>query len=229
MTFPRFKMRERRDPLATTATTATLSGANAEQRANVATVAIVAGVPPRTAFFPQLRTRLEIDLDAFGERAAILEFDGGLPRLEAENKAARELGQASAETLYRAAIALWRGEIEAAPETKLHGLEKLRPVSLRFLDSNWVLKALAAGWCAVSLFGAHEGGAPRERIDAWGLLPMLAWGVHKSSIRLIERDFCLLRTIGGAELRQPRMRANFDQAVAWWQHPAIQGDKHERD
>jgi hypothetical protein len=42
---------------------------------------------------PQAReAEREPDLDAFEERAAILEFDGGFSRDEAERRAARELG-----------------------------------------------------------------------------------------------------------------------------------------
>ena len=228
MSFPRFKTREISTPLATTAATAALPGANAEQKANVATVAIVAGASPENAFFATPDACAEIDLFAFHERAAIREHDGGMPRLDAENEVAREMGQETANALYCAAISSWRAEIETAPETEFNGFGKLRPVSLRFLDSGWSMKALTSGWCEVSLFGVHEGGAPRERIDGWGLVPMLAWGVHRCSIRAIERDFCILRSTGGAELMQSRMRANFDQAVVWWAHPAIQGDQNAR-
>ena len=84
------------------------------------------------------------------------------------------------------------------------------------------MKALAAGWDEVALFGVHGGEAPRERLDRWGVLPFLSWGTHTYSIVGFERDFCLLRTSGGSELRQQRHRANFDAAVVWWLHLAIQ-------
>jgi hypothetical protein len=157
-----------------------------------------------------------------------MEYDGNMPRLDAENAAAKEMGYETAGALYRAVIEAWCSEVTAAPRSEIHGFDKLRDASLRFLASDWALTALAAGWDDLGLFAVHEGTAPRERLDAWGVLPFFTWGVHKYSIVRFERDFCLLRTSGGSELRQPRMRSNFDQALVWWAHPAIQGDKNAR-
>ncbi|MFZ1107781.1 MAG: hypothetical protein WAN43_05480 [Rhodomicrobium sp.] len=180
----------------------------------------VANVAVATAWSPE-NSCPPIDLSAFHERAAIMECDGGLSRFEAENAAAIELGFETAQALYRAIIDAWLAEVAAAPETKLHGFDRLKDESLRFLVSDWALKALAAGWDDLGLFAVHENAAPRERLDAWGLATLLSWGVLKSSIVRFERDFCLLRTSGGSELRQSRMRANFDAALVWWAHPLL--------
>jgi hypothetical protein len=120
-----------------------------------------------------------------------------------------------------APLASWRAFILAAPTTAARGFDKLAAVSLRFLDSEWASKAVASLWDAVSLFGIHGGPAPRERLDAWGLLPLLAWGTHRYSIFGFDAHACLLRTSNGATLRQQRHRANFDAALAWWLHPTL--------
>jgi hypothetical protein len=167
------------------------------------------------------RRSSDIDLAAFHERAAIMEYDGGMPRGEADQAAAREMCFATPEALYRAAIEAWRLEIAAAPQTGIPGFDKLAAVSLRFLGGDWAPKALAADWDETALFAVHEGKAPQERHDAWGLIPVLAWGIHRCTIETFGRDACLLRTQHDATLRQPRTRANFDEALPWWRHPGI--------
>jgi hypothetical protein len=147
--------------------------------------------------------------------------DGGLPRAEAEEAAAREMGFDTAEAFYRAAIEVWRSEIAATPSTGIHDFDKLAAESLRFLGGDWAVKLLAAGWDETALFAVQEGQAPKERTDAWGLIPVLAWGVHRCTIETFSRDVCLLRTQRDATLRQPRTRANFDEALPWWRHPGI--------
>jgi hypothetical protein len=203
MSFPRFEFQEVEPPLATLATKPI------KNPSSVATVAVVAETPR------------EIDLSAFAERAAIMEYDGSLPRAEAEQAAARELGFDTTQTLYRASIEAWGSAIVAAPKTGNPDLDKLAAVSLRFLASDWATKALVADWDETALFAIHEGQSPKERIDAWGLVPLLAWGVHRCTIESFSRNSCELRTQRGATLRQPRMWANFDEAVPWWRHPGI--------
>ena len=78
-----------------------------------------------------------------------MEYDGGMSRLDAEDAAAREMGFDTASALYSDVIASWRSEVIAAPETKLHGFDKLKAVSLRFLASEWASKALEAGWYGI--------------------------------------------------------------------------------
>lgn len=117
-------------------------------------------------------------------------------------------------------IAEWRAAIVSVATDQVH-IAKLKTFSLRFLDSHDATAAVASGWDAVSLFGVHRGPAPQERLDAWGLIPAQAWGVLRCSIGHFHCDACLLRTPRGATLRQPRLRANFDVAVAWWMHQSI--------
>jgi hypothetical protein len=201
-----------------TATSATFATKETNKTRTVAAAATVAvaeagGAPPVSA--------KPVDLAAFHERAAIMEHDGGLTHMEAEKAAAREMGFATAEALYSAAIKAWRSEIAVTPQTGIRDFDRLAAVSLRFLVSDWAMKALAADWDETALFGIHEGEPPKERIDAWGLVPFLAWGIHRCTIEGFSRDACALRTWRGATLRQPRTRANFDEAVPFWRHPGI--------
>ena len=147
-----------------------------------------------------------------------MEHDGGITRAEAEETAARELGFDTADALYRAAVEGWRLAIMATPPTGNRDLDKLAAVSLNFLGGGWALKVLGAGWDEVSLFGIHEGNAPRERLDAWGMMSFVAWGTRGYTIEACGRDFCVLRTSSGSTLRLPRMRSNFDAAVPFWRH-----------
>ena len=119
-----------------------------------------------------------------------------------------------------AVIAEWRTAI-ASVKSDRPEIEKLKTASLRFLDGPDAAAAVDNGWDAISLFGMHEGNAPKERIDAWGLVLFLAWGVHRCTVETIDQKVCALRTRSGAVQSQPRFRANFDEAVPWWQHPGI--------
>ena len=76
-----------------------------------------------------------------------------------------------------------------------------------------------------SLFGVHAGPAPKERGDAHGLVPSLAFSVLGYTILGLDRHAAALRTRQGSTLHQPPMRANFDQALVWWQHPAELGSR----
>lgn len=121
-------------------------------------------------------------------------------------------------TLPEDIISQWRSEIEQV-RPHIPEFERLRSVSLRFLASLDALIAVENEWDAVSLFGIHEGNAPKERIDCWGLVLFMAWGVHGCTVETIGQKVCALRTRSGAVQTQPRLKANFDQAVPWWRHP----------
>jgi hypothetical protein len=117
-------------------------------------------------------------------------------------------------------IAEWRAAIEGVT-SELPDIMKLKEVSLRFLDGPEAGTAIENGWDAVSLFGMHTGEAPKVRIDCWGLVIFLAWGVHRCTFEAFDQKVCAIRTRAGAVLQQPRYRANFDQARPWWEHPAL--------
>ena len=117
-------------------------------------------------------------------------------------------------------IVEWRAAVEQATPVTPAG-HKLKETSSLFLDSEDATAAIENGWDAVSLFGLHKGSALKERIDAWGLVLFLAWGVHGCRVESVNEKVCALRTRTGVAQRQPRDRANFDQAIPWWRHPAI--------
>jgi hypothetical protein len=119
-----------------------------------------------------------------------------------------------------AILAEWRAAIVHVKPDQPE-IEKLKTTSLRFLDSPDAVTAVNNGWDAVSLFGMHESDAPKERIDCWGLVLFLAWGVHRCTVETVDQKVCALRTRSGAVQTLRRARANFDQAIPWWQHPGI--------
>jgi|SRR5208337_1771592 len=127
-------------------------------------------------------------------------------------------------------VADWRAEVALVKPNRPE-IDKLKAVTLRFLDSPDAIAAVENGWDAVSLFGMHEGDCPKERIDCWGLVLFLAWGVHRCTVETVDQKVCALRTRSGAVQTLRRGRANFDEAVPWWQHPgitnAIDGDSDE--
>jgi hypothetical protein len=114
----------------------------------------------------------------------------------------------------------WRAAIEAV-YCDLPDFVKLKRESLRFLASPDAIAAVENAWDAVSLFGIHEGGSPKERIDCWGLVLFMAWGVDGCTVETIGQKVCALRTRSGAVQTQPRLKANFHEALVWWRHPGI--------
>ena len=119
-----------------------------------------------------------------------------------------------------AVVAKWRAAIEQV-EPAAAEWQKVKGASLDFLASHDAVVAIENGWDAVSLFGVHKGAAPKARIDCWGLILFVALGVHGCTIETIGEKVCALRTRTGAVQSMPRSRANFDQAVPWWKHPAV--------
>jgi hypothetical protein len=120
-------------------------------------------------------------------------------------------------------VSEWQSAVEqVTPQTP--EITKLKEVSLRFLASPDALAAVENGWDAVSLFGMHEGNAPKERVGEWGLVIFLAWGVHGCTVETVDQKVCALRTRSGAVQTLRRNRANFDQSVPWWQHPGVISD-----
>lgn len=143
---------------ATPAIVATVEGQAAETVAGIATVA------GRDAEFE----RSAADPDAFAERAAIAEFDGGLSHDAAERLAANAQGFAAPADLHAAAVARWAFELErtAAGNNGAAG-RRCIAAALRFIRDGWAEKALALGWTKLELVGADPR-APWERLDRLG-------------------------------------------------------------
>jgi hypothetical protein len=145
----------------------------------LATVATVATDAPSPANLSQL-SRLSQgpageepifapDLDAFAERAAIAEHDGGLTRPAAERLAAREQGFADPAALRAAAVECWGVALDglAAHETSPRGRACIRNAQ-RFVASSWAAQAAALGWSEVEMFGLCPAApwAHRDRMGA---------------------------------------------------------------
>jgi hypothetical protein len=175
----------------------------------------------------------------FEERASILEFDAGLDRDGANRAAAQELGFASPRALFRARLSAWRGAIDTfkpywlcgshAEQAPVSNAFDLKSASLDFLNGEHALEAVRLGWDEVQLFGVHEGAAPVERLDALGLVSVLAWSTLGLELRELGPGGALLKSRAGAGLCHPRFRANHNEAVPFWQHPIFQceGPAHE--
>jgi hypothetical protein len=94
-------------------------------------------------------------ITGFEERAACLEFEGGMSRAEANHAAAKEFGFKNPRELFTAVINSWRKNIEAAflpapasdAEQKIFGAyDALKNSSLEFLDGEFVRQAVSCGW-----------------------------------------------------------------------------------
>ncbi|MEM6742959.1 MAG: hypothetical protein AAF676_04360 [Pseudomonadota bacterium] len=108
------------------------------------------------------------DLDAFEERAAIREHDGGEAREDAERGAAAELGFEDPAALFSAAADHWRRALDALArrETSPCGRRHIA-AALRFVAQGWAEQAAALGWTELELFGVAPK-APWAREDRMG-------------------------------------------------------------
>jgi hypothetical protein len=109
------------------------------------------------------------DPDAFEERSAIIEYDGGLPRQEAETLAAQEQGYDNADSLHGESVRRWAAEIERLaklPAVSPDGAEALNGAR-SFIAEGWALQAARLGWGEVDLFGVCPV-APWVRFDRKG-------------------------------------------------------------
>ena len=109
------------------------------------------------------------DPDAFEERAAIIEFDGGQPRREAETLTAREQGFDDADSLHRKLVERWAAEIERLAKLRAGNPERAEALrrARAFISEGWALQAARLGWNEVELFGVcpHK---PWVRLDRKG-------------------------------------------------------------
>jgi hypothetical protein len=113
------------------------------------------------------------------------------------------------------------GDAEAPRATSNVDGERLKQATLAFQASQFAEQAAALGWDDISLYGVHKNGAPIEPIDAWGLIPSLAWSSLGLTLTKIEADAATMTSSGGSLLRHPRWRANIREAIAWQAHPAF--------
>ena len=148
------------------------------------------------------------DPDAFEERAAIIEFDGGLPRQEAETLAAQQQGFTDADSLHGESVRRWAAEIERLaklPAVSPDGAEALKRARA-FIAKGWALQAARLSWDEVELFGVCPR-APWQRLDRKGV----AFG---GAVQVVTQD--AVAYVGG--LRRYRAQVNNDGgAVPIWE------------
>jgi hypothetical protein len=151
-------------------------------------------------------------------------------KLRAERlKVAEEIGSKAATVATVATVAVAAaqtlkmpfGDAEAPRAMGNPDGEQLKQTTLAFQGSQFAEQAAAFGWDDISLYGVHKDGAPKERIDAWGLIPLLAWTELGLTLTGIEGDAAMVTSSNGSLLRHIRMRANRGEAIAWQTHPAF--------
>ena len=127
-----------------------------------------------------------------------------------------------------ARIRAWRRMITAVPlpepwtdteRLAARQIEALRDHSIDFLDGDFILDAVHCGWGEIEVFGVHEGTAPVERLDSYGLIPLLAWSGLGLTLTGIDHNHAQLTSWTGSVLKHPRVRPNHSGAVPWWRHP----------
>jgi len=148
------------------------------------------------------------DLDSFEERSAIIEYDGGQRRREAELLAAQEQGFNDADNLHGESVGRWAAEIERLgklPAVSPDGAEALKRAQA-FINEGWALQAARLGWDEGKLFGVCPV-APWERPDRKGV----AFG---GAVQAITQD--TITYMGGR--RRYRAKVNIDNgAVPIWE------------
>lgn len=108
------------------------------------------------------------DPDAWAERAAIREYDGGAPRAEAERAAALEQGFDDAPALFAAVVAGWTAGLARLALAEQFPLGRRCIDRARaFIADGWATQALALGWAETELMGADPV-APWARLDRLG-------------------------------------------------------------
>jgi hypothetical protein len=129
----------------------------------------------------------------FEERAAIVQYDGGVPRAWAEGFA-------------------WLD-----PQKPPHDVPPRRWLCFiddcgRFLDDGWAARAAELGWGPLDLFGCDRE-RPFARVDQQGLL----WLVKGGSIVELHRDRAILRTERGATQTYRRRPVEVGRVVLAWE------------
>ena len=147
-------------------------------------------------------------LDAFEERAGILEYDAGLQRHDAETRAAQEQGFSDVPSIQGAMTRRWAEEIERLaklPTASDEGTKALKRARA-FISEGWALQAARLGWNEVELFGVSPR-APWQRLDRKGV----AFG---GAVQAVTAD----AVVYVGNLRRYRAQVNNDNgAVPIWQ------------
>jgi type VI protein secretion system component VasF len=94
------------------------------------------------------------DLDAFEERAAIMEFDGGLSRFRAETAAAQAQGVSRHEAIRIRNSQQTRDQRQAAERDAADAMPRVQPRQAKEIRPVPV-RELLTGWCGLALLALH--------------------------------------------------------------------------
>jgi hypothetical protein len=144
---------------------------------------------------PEPATSVQDDTwtDAEEERAAIIEYDGGAPRVWAEALARLD----PAKPPHNVPLVRWRQFIDDCG---------------RFLDQGWANQAEALGWGPLDLFGCDRE-RPFARTDHQGLL----WLLDGGTMLKLHRDHAVIETLGGARQTYPRRPVEVGRVMPAWE------------
>jgi hypothetical protein len=123
--------------------------------------------------FEQFEQQADTWTDAHEERAAIIEHDGGAPRVWAEALARLDPARPPADV----PVEYWLRFIDACGH---------------FLDGGWHEKAAALGWGPLELFGCDRN-HPFGKVEAMGLL----WRIGDYPLEALTRNHALATTPNG--------------------------------
>jgi hypothetical protein len=129
--------------------------------------------------------------DAEEERAAIVEYDGGAPRVWAEALARLDPK---------------RPPCDMSPKRWLQFIDDCG----RFLDGGWAARADALGWGPLDLFGCDRI-KPIERLDRAGLL----WLIDGRKLLALTADTAAIATASGGSLTFRRRPNEPGRLLAW--------------
>jgi hypothetical protein len=127
------------------------------------------------------------------ERAAIVEYDGGLPRTWAEGLARLDPNKPPGDV----PLPRWLRFVDDCG---------------RFLDAGWAERAAALGWGPLDLFGCDRE-RPFARIDHMGLL----WLRNGGSVLELHRDRAILKTESGTLQTFYRRPLEVGRVVLAWE------------
>lgn len=113
--------------------------------------------------------------------------------------------------------------LSALPPASNEDGRRLRGLTRSFLETEHWQTAVALGWSLIELFGIDPH-APLTSLDGQGLVTGLALSRLKGGhLENIAEDQATIRCRSGSLLTYRRGSVGFDDAVLWWECPALIG------
>ena len=149
------------------------------------------------------------------ERATVIADGDHCDRATADARALAEHGFPSWQALADAHRERILGQLDRLPPAPNDHRRRLLRLTPAFLGSVHWTAAVALGWGDSELFGVHET-SPR-RLDAMGLVPLLAWSLHTVEVAAIDDSGATLRAHLGAKQRYHRFPPGMQAAAPFWE------------